>query len=229
MSKHEELSIMSKVGILCACEKEVMPYITNLNNKNTTEYAMHTFYTGKINDIDVVAVFSGCGKINAAITAQQLIDRYKVDTIIFSGIAGGMTKEINIFDTVVCTASDFRDTNNEIYSDFPIMEKPVFYSDQHLCEIAKKAATQADWKIHFGLATTGDIFTNNINPDALCIDMETAAVAHTCYMSKIPFIAIRSISDNSIDQGQEAINRNFDKAAYQSYRFVNIMFTLMKL
>lgn len=219
---------MSKVGILCACEKEVMPYITDMNNKNTTEYAMHTFYTGKINGIDVVAVFSGCGKINAAITAQQLIDRYKVDTIIFSGIAGGMTEETNIFDTVVCIASDFRDTNNEIYSDFPIMEKPIFYSDEHLCEIAKKAAMQADWKIHFGLATTGDIFTDNINPDALCIDMETAAVAHTCYMCKTPYIAIRSISDNSIDKGQEVINRNFDKAAYQSYRFVNIMLALMK-
>ena len=219
---------MIKVGILCACEKEVIPYITNLNNKNAAEYAMHTFYTGKMNDVDVAAVFSGCGKINAAITAQQLIDIYKVDTIIFSGIAGGMTEETNIFDTVVCTASDFRDTNNEIYSDFPIMEKPIFYSDEHLCEIAKKAAAQADWKIHFGLATTGDIFTDNINPDALCIDMETAAVAHTCYMCKIPFIAIRSISDNNIDNGQEAINRNFDKAADQSYRFVNIMLDLMK-
>ena len=228
MIQHKGLSIMSKVGILCACEKEVIPYITNLKNKKTTEYAMHTFYTGKLNDINVVAVFSGCGKINAAITAQQLIDRYKVDTIIFSGIAGGMTDETNIFDTVVCTASDFRDTNNEIYSDFPIMEKPIFYSDEHLCEIAKKAAKQADWKIHFGLATTGDIFTDNINPDALCIDMETASAAHTCYMCKTPFIAIRSISDNNIDKGQEAINRNFDKAAYQSYRFVNIMLALMK-
>ena len=219
---------MSKIGILCACEKEVMPYITNLNNKKTSKYAMHTFYTGKINDVDVVAVFSGCGKINAAITAQQLIDRYKVDTIIFSGIAGGMTKETNILDTVVCIASDFRDTNNEIYSDFPIMENPIFYSDERLCEIAKEAATQADWKIHFGLATTGDIFTDKINPDALCIDMETAAAAHTCYMSKTPFIAIRSISDNSVDKGQEVINHNFDKAAYQSYRFVNIIFALMK-
>lgn len=218
---------MSKVGILCACEKEVIPYITNLDDKNTTEYAMHTFYTGKMNGVDVVAVFSGCGKINAAITAQQLIDRFQVDTIIFSGIAGGMTEETKVFDTVVCTASDFRDTNNEIYSDFPIMEKPIFYSDEHLCEIAKQAAAQADWTIHFGIVTTGDIFTDNINPDALCIDMETAAAAHTCYMSKIPFIAIRSISDNNIDKGQEAIDRNFDKAAYQSYRFVNIMLALI--
>ena len=66
------------------------------------------------------------------------------------------------------------------------------------------------------LATIGDIFTKNINPDAICIDMETAAAAHTCYMCNVAFIAIRSISDNKADNGQEAINRNFDKAAYQS-------------
>lgn len=218
---------MSKIGILCACEKEVTPYIANMYDINTSEFAMHTFYSGKIKDVDVVAVFSGCGKINAAITAQQLIDKYGVDTIIFSGIAGGMTENTNTFDTVVCTASEFRDTNNEIYSDFPIMENPIFYADKHLCEIARNAAMQVDWKIHFGLATTGDIFTKNISPDVLCIDMETAAAAHTCYMCNIPFIAIRSISDNSIDKGQEAINRNFDKAAYQSYRFVDVMLALL--
>lgn len=218
---------MSKIGILCACEKEVKPYIATMQNASVTEYAMHTFYSGRIKGIDVVAVFSGCGKINAAITTQQLIDRYKVDTIIFSGIAGGLTNDTSILDTVVCIASEFRDTNNEIYFDFPVMEKPVFYADKHLCEIAKSAAVQADWKIHFGLATTGDIFTDHISPDALCIDMETAAAAHTCYMCNVPFIAIRSISDNNIDKGQEAINRNFNQAAYQSYRFVEKMLSLL--
>lgn len=218
---------MSKIGILCACEKEVIPFIKNIQNVSTTEYAMHTFYSGKLNGTDVVAVYSGCGKLNAAITAQQLIDRYSVDTIIFSGIAGGLKDGIDIFDTVVCTASDFRDTNNEIYSDFPVMEEPVFYADENLCNIARKVASNVDWKIHFGTATTGDIFTENINPNALCIDMETAAAAHTCYMCKVPFIAIRSISDNSVEQGQEVINRNFEKAAYQSYRFVEAMLALM--
>ena len=106
---------MSKIGILCACEKEVIPFINNMQNATTTEYAMHTFYSGSLKGMDIVAVFSGCGKINAAITTQQLIDRYKVDTVIFSGIAGGLKEDINVFDTVVCTASDFRDTNNEIY------------------------------------------------------------------------------------------------------------------
>ncbi|MBR4059114.1 MAG: 5'-methylthioadenosine/S-adenosylhomocysteine nucleosidase [Lachnospiraceae bacterium] len=219
---------MRKIGILCACEKELNPYIADMQDIFTTEYAMHTFYHGKIKDINIVAVYSGCGKINAAITAQQLIDKYEVDTIIFSGIAGGMKEEIGIFDTVVCTSSEFRDTDNEIYTDFPIMDSPVFYADDHLLEVAKSAAIQADWKIHFGLATTGDIFTKNISPNALCIDMETAAAAHTCYMCNVPFIAIRSISDNKSDNGQEAINRNFDKAAYQSFCFVELMLSMLK-
>lgn len=218
--------MMQKTGILCACEKEIKPFLANMQNIITTEYGMHIFYSGKLKGVSVVAVYSGCGKINAAITAQQLIDQFDVDSIIFSGIAGGMTKDIDIYDTVVCTSSEFRDTNNDIYSDFPVMESPVFYADQSLLNIAKRAAEQADWNIHFGLTTTGDIFTKNISPNAICIDMETAAAAHACYMCKIPFIAIRSISDNHSEQGQEAIQRNFDKAALQSYRFVEMMMEL---
>ena len=50
--------------------------------------------------------------------------------------------------------------------------------------------------------------------------METAAVAHVCYMNRVPFLAIRTISDNTADNGQDVIERNFDRAAYRSYRFV---------
>jgi nucleoside phosphorylase len=34
----------------------------------------------------------------------------------------------------------------------------------------------------------------------------------------VPFIAIRSISDNKADNGQETISRNFNKAAHQSFK-----------
>lgn len=218
---------MRKIGILCACEKELKPYKEEMQNIVITEYAMHTFYCGQIEGVNVIAVYSGCGKINAAITTQQLVDKYEVDTIIFSGIAGGMKENISIFDTVVCSSSEFRDTNNEIYSDFPIMESPIFSADSYLLEIAKRVAIQADWKIHFGRATTGDIFTPNISSEVLCIDMETAAVAHTCYMCNVPFIAIRSISDNKADNRQEIINRNFKKAAHLSFCFVKTMIPLI--
>ncbi len=108
-------------------------------------------HNGTIKDICTTAVYSGCGKINASITAQLLIDRYDVDAIIFSGIAGGMRKEVKIFDTVVCTASSFHDTDNEIYTDFPVMKAPVFYADDGLTALAKEAAGRIGRKIHFGV------------------------------------------------------------------------------
>lgn len=214
---------MKKIGILCATAKEVNPYLSTIEIKKASVYAMHYFCNGLIAGTEVVVVYSGCGKINASITAQLLIDRYQVDAVIFSGIAGGMKKEIEVFDTVVCIASAFHDTDNEIYTDFPVMDEPIFYADEHLVSLAKKAAEGMERKIFFGLATTGDRYVEPVHPDALCIDMETAAVAHTCYLNKVPFVAIRSISDNNKESGQEAIIRNYEKAAYRSCQFVNAM------
>lgn len=214
---------MKKIGILCATAKEVHPYLSTIEMKKASEYAMHCFCNGMIAGTEVVAVYSGCGKINASITAQLLIDRYQVDAVIFSGIAGGMKEELEVFDTVVCTASTFHDTDNEIYTDFPVMDESIFYADKQLISLSRKAAEGIKRKIYFGLATTGDRYVEPVHPDALCIDMETAAAAHTCYLNKVPFVAIRSISDNNKEAGQEAINRNYEKAAYQSYQFVYAM------
>jgi hypothetical protein len=60
-----------------------------------------------------------------------------------------MKENIGIFDTVVCSSSEFRDTNNEIYSDFPIMKSPIFHSDSYLFEIEKSAANTSRLKDSF--------------------------------------------------------------------------------
>lgn len=60
-----------------------------------------------------------------------------------------MTEDTDVFDTVVCTASAFHDTNNEIYTDFPVMAEPVFHADERLISIARKAADGMSRKIHF--------------------------------------------------------------------------------
>ncbi len=191
--------------------------------RETDECAMHSFHNGTIKDICTTAVYSGCGKINASITAQLLIDRYDVDAIIFSGIAGGMRKEVKIFDTVVCTASSFHDTDNEIYTDFPVMKAPIFYADDGLTALAKEAAGRIGRKIHFGLRQQEtDIWSRFIRTHCALI-WKTAAVAHACYLNGVPFIAVRSISDNDKEAGQEAINRNYDKAVQWSYQFVSEM------
>lgn len=212
---------MIKYGILCAVEKELKPYLQDINDIKTTTVAMLSFHQGTIDNVDVVAVYFGVGKVNAAIAAQILIDRFQVEYIIISGTAGGLKPGINVFDTVVCTEYICHDTNNEIFTDYhPWMKEPKFYADKELISCAEKVSKNVSQEVHFGLSTTGEIFMNLENTEAICVEMENIAVAHVCYVNKIPFIAIRSISDNKEDGGQDAINRSFDKASYQSYNLV---------
>ena len=56
-----------KVGIVCAGDKEFAPFMPSIKDCKITEKAMLKFYEGKIHGVDVVALFSGVCKVNAAI------------------------------------------------------------------------------------------------------------------------------------------------------------------
>lgn len=81
-----------KIGILCAGDDELAPFLPLIKGCCVTEKAMLKFYTGRINGIDVAALFSGVCKVNAAIASQLLIDLFGVDAIINAGTAGGMRR-----------------------------------------------------------------------------------------------------------------------------------------
>ena len=67
--------------------------------------ANRIFYTGKLNNIDIVLVFSRWGKVASAITATSLITEFKIDHLIFTGVAGASTPDLNIGDVVTFEAS----------------------------------------------------------------------------------------------------------------------------
>jgi adenosylhomocysteine nucleosidase len=82
-------------------------------------------------------------------------------------------------------------------------------------------------KCYIGRIITGEAFiTQNErkslieNFDPLCVDMESASVAHTCYVNNIPFIVIRSMSDNADESGSETFDSNMETAALNSIRVV---------
>ena len=79
-----------KIGILCAGDEELAPFLPLISNCKITEKAMLKFHAGQIYSVEVVALFSGVCKVNAAIAAQLLIDAFCVDMIINSGTAGSM-------------------------------------------------------------------------------------------------------------------------------------------
>lgn len=108
----------SKIGILCAGDDELAPFLPHIEDCKTETHALLTFYTGRLEEQPVVLLYSGVCKVNAAIAAQLLIDRFSVDAILNAGTAGGMDTRLDLFDTAVTTEVCYHDVAPDILTDF---------------------------------------------------------------------------------------------------------------
>lgn len=212
-----------KVGIICAGDTEVAPFIPIIEECKVTEKAMLKFYEGKINGVEIVTLFCGVCKVNAAIATQILIDTFNVSIVVNSGVAGGMAPELDILDTVISTEVAYHDVADNILTEFhPYLESVYFKADEELVEMSKVAVPKlgVKCKVYWGRMVTGEAFIADDGRDEiieafapLSVDMETASVAHVCYAYKIPFIAIRSITDRADHTGSEEFEKNCEEAS----------------
>lgn len=226
-----------KIGIICAGDTELEPFIPLISDCVVSEKAMLKFYEGKIHGADVVALFSGVCKVNAAIATQILIDTYKVDWVINAGTAGGMDSKIQLFDTVVATESVYHDVAPDILTEFhPWMDSVYFKSDDCLLDLTRQVALKETFntKLYWGRIVTGETFIDQKMRDEinqtfkpLCVDMETASIAHVCYVNQIPFIAIRSITDTAEHSGVDEFDKNCIQASEISMQVVTSMLRLI--
>lgn len=201
------------IGIIGAMQEEVEQIVAVMDVEREETKASMTFRAGKLSGKDVVIVVSGIGKVNAAICTQILVDDFKVDYVINTGIAGSLNAAIDIGDIVI--SSDVlhhdMDATNFGYplGQVPRMDTLSFPADKHLIEVAKNACAKAVPEIgtHVGRIVSGDQFisdkatkeriTKNFN--GFCTEMEGASIAHTAYLNKVPFVIIRAISDKADD------------------------------
>ena len=150
----------------------------------------------------------GIGKVNAALGAQRMINEFQPDVIISSGCAGGNGDDINIQDVVVSAELTYHDVycgkaidDTTVYGQ--VQGLPARYqADSWLLEKAR--SLDCGVKIHPGLIVTGDWFVDSRDkmreivghfPEAKAVDMESCAIAQTCYINKVKFISFRVISD----------------------------------
>lgn len=212
---------MQKIGIIYAGDRELEPFMKHIENTKITEKAMLKFYEGTIQDIPIVTLYSGVCKVNAAIATQILIDIYNVSIVINAGTAGVMDEKINLFDTIISTRVTYHDVDDGILTEFhPWMSTIYFDSDENLLNIAKLVSEKNNM-VHLGRMVTGEQFIEDsmrekINQKylPLSVDMETASIAHVCYVNQIPFIAIRSITDTASHSGIEYFEKNCIQASY---------------
>ena len=198
---------MKRVGIIFAMREELealKEYLVLEKEYNIFEL---TFYEGKINEVECVLVQSGVGKVNAARTTQILIDNIKVDYIFNIGVAGGVDDSLSVGDIVLgekLVQHDFDITAFNHEKGYIPSVGVYIDTDTYLLTLADSVFKKLeDISFKRGVIASGDIFCTelkmsqkiNTKFSALCVEMEGASIAQVCYLSHIPFLIIRSISD----------------------------------
>lgn len=89
------------IAIQCAIPQELAVLRAELDHRESVEIAHLRFDHGTLFGRDVVLVGTGIGKVNTAMVATLLIDRFAAETIVFSGVAGGLDPALAIGDVVI--------------------------------------------------------------------------------------------------------------------------------
>lgn len=214
-----------KIAILTAMDKE-HAQILNMLKETKEEHGVYDYTIGTLGNKTVVLSKCGIGKVNAAIGTAEIIRRYKPDAVVSTGCAGGIDKCLNIMDVVV--------SSKTVHHDFflgmgcekgEIQGMPRYFpADEKLIDAAKNLN---DPSIHIGLICTGDQFITSKDelarikgdyPEGLAVDMESVAIAQTCYVFHVPFVSFRVISDTpGADEHQQQYDNFWSDMAQKSF------------
>jgi len=197
-----------KIAIMGAMPEEVEPIVAKLDNVTKIVYGANTYYEGSYNGQEVVVAYSKIGKVFATLTATLLIEKFKCDRLLFSGVAGAISDELSIGDLIIANGLCQHDLDITAFG-HPFGYVPegevCIPTDVNLRNIAKEVATTKGLTLKEGVIATGDQFVHNatrkewigstFKADAL--EMEGAAVAVVCSSLNVPFFILRAISDSA--------------------------------
>lgn len=201
------------LGIIGAMAEEVEQLKQDMACPEVTKIAGMEFYKGRIGEKMTVVVRSGIGKVNAGVCVQILVDRFGVDGIVNTGIAGSLHAEINIGDMVLSTDAIQHDVDATTFGyplgKIPQMDVQAFPADEKLRALAKECCHKVnpELAVFEGRVLTGDQFISSKEKkkwlietfDGYCTEMEGAAIAQASYLNHVPFLIVRAISDKADD------------------------------
>lgn len=212
---------MKRYAIIGPNDEEIERFLEAIEQHTIEQQLGLDIHLGTVQGKPILAVVSGICKVNPAIVTQMLIDRYDLKGVIVCGVAGAIA-DLEIGDTVIATEVAHHDVKpNFLQQYYPFLthETASFMSDPTLIRIMKQALTDYPVPVYYGRVVSGEYFVDQkgraeiIETFApLAVDMETAGVAHACHVNHMPFIAIRSITDNEKQSGLENFRINFEQA-----------------
>ena len=168
---------------MSAMHEELAQVLAAMPDEQRVSVAGRDFWPGHWQGRPVVAVLSRIGKVAAATTATAMIERFGVDRIVFTGVAGGMGPGVRMGDVVLAEA--FVQHDMDASPLFPRHEVPLygrshFATDAVLSRGLAQAARQvlaqvgthvgeaavAEFglhtpRLHTGLIASGDRFVSS--------------------------------------------------------------------
>ncbi|MFP7493551.1 5'-methylthioadenosine/S-adenosylhomocysteine nucleosidase [Terribacillus saccharophilus] len=214
------------IGIIGAMDEEVALLKETMENKKEVTVAGYEIIEGSLSDKQVVLLKSGIGKVNAALAASMMMERYAPTAIINTGSAGGFAASLEVGDIVISDAVVHHDVDvtafNYAYGQVPQMP-PAFQADGQLVQLAKSVIDEfPDTNAEIGLIATGDSFMSDPArvafvrekfPSMLAAEMEAAAVAQVAYHYGTPFVIVRALSDIAGKESSVSFDAFLDQAA----------------
>ncbi len=212
-----------KIGIIIAMDIEYRKMLEVLGGKPE----------GRIGENDIVLWQCGIGKVNAAVGTLRLIQQHHPDCILSTGLAGGIDVGLQVMDVVVGAQTAYHDVYcGEGNEPGQVQGLPARF-DAHpaLLSVARAVGQGSELCVREGLMCTGDQFITDRSrqaaikemfPDGLACEMESAAIAHTCYLMKMPFLSIRVISDTpgNTDNHQQQWADFLNSMTDRSFQFI---------
>lgn len=212
-----------KIGIIIAMDIEYRKMLDVLGGQPQ----------GMIGGNEVVLWQCGIGKVNAAVGVMRLLQEHRPDCILSTGLAGGIDPSLEVMDVVVGSQTVYHDVWCGMGNAYgQVQGLPArFDADPLLLHCASSLAGDPSMHVKEGLICTGDQFITdkealraikNRFPEGLACEMESAAIAHACFLHQVPFLSIRIISDTpgNTDNHQQQWDDFLASMGERSFRFM---------
>jgi adenosylhomocysteine nucleosidase len=219
-----------KIGVIGAMQMEVDTLKEALKDASTETCSGVEYVSGKIGDVEVVAAVCGIGKVFAAICAEAMILRFHVDMVVNIGVAGALTKDLGVLDVAVADKVVQHDMDTSPLGD-PVglisgINEIFLPANASMSSLLAECLREKGVHYLKGTIASGDQFIATAEKkrwirehfEAIAAEMEGASIGHVCYVNKVPFAILRSISDS--EGGAMDYQTFAEKAAVQSIEVV---------
>lgn len=219
-----------KIAILGAMPEEIEPFLDEFECEKI-DYANNSFYFTKFKNHELIIAYSKIGKVNSTLSATIMIEKFKAQILLFTGVAGALKEGLKIGDILYATSVVQHDLDITAFG-HPygfVPGSPIFVeTDKKLNEIALKTAKNLGLNITPGIIASGDQFINSNEKkewikttfNASAAEMEGASVGQVCHALNVGYFLMRSISDEACESAEFDFDDFMVESAKKSAEFM---------